>query len=64
MTARAKSHKDLYQTYQLLSFFNRERPFELKESWRNLINRGEAWKKRAEAGLKVMEKEFGKIEVA
>ena len=64
VTARAKSHKDLYQAYQLLTFFNRERPFELKESWRNLINRGGAWKKSAEAGLKAMEKEFGKIEVA
>jgi hypothetical protein len=54
----AKAHKDLYQAYQLLSYFDKERPFELKEAWQTLIGRGTTWKKRAEAGLAAMGK-FG-----
>jgi hypothetical protein len=61
ITARAKAHKDLYQAYQLLSFFDRERPLELREAWQDLIARGDSWKKRAEAGLIAMESSFGTI---
>lgn len=61
VTARAKAHKDLYQAYQLLSFFDKELPFELKEGWQDLVSRGGSWKMRAEAGLQAMEREYGKI---
>lgn len=59
VTARAKAHKDLYQAYQILSFFDKERPFELNEAWQKLIARGGAWKKKAEAGLQAMKNEYG-----
>jgi len=61
ITARAKAHKDLYQAYQILSFFDKERSVDLKEGWKDLINRGGAWKKKAEAGLKAMEHEYGSV---
>lgn len=48
VTSGAKTHKDLYQAYQILSYFDRERPFELQQSWKELISKGGAWKKRAE----------------
>ncbi|WP_277057897.1 nucleotidyltransferase domain-containing protein [Trichlorobacter lovleyi] len=60
VTSGAKTHKDLYQAYQILSYFDRERPFELQQSWKELISKGGAWKKRAEAGLAAVKK-FGEL---
>jgi hypothetical protein len=61
VTSGAKSHKDLYQAYQLLLYFEKERPFELKEEWQRLVSRGGRWKKRAEEGFIAMQEKFGKI---
>lgn len=55
VTSGAKAHKDLHQAYQILSYFDRERSFELREAWKALINKGGAWRKRAEAGLAAMQ---------
>lgn len=61
VTARAKAEKDLYQAYQILSFYDEERAAELREVWTELISRGSSWEKYAEAGLKAMEAKFGII---
>jgi hypothetical protein len=61
VTARAKAEKDLYQAYQILSFYNKERPAELWEVWTELISRGGSWKKLAEAGRNAMQQKYGNI---
>jgi hypothetical protein len=61
VTARAKSEKDLYQAYQILSFYDEMRSVELQNAWTDLISRGSSWKKNTEAGLRAMEAKHGKI---
>jgi hypothetical protein len=61
VTARAKSEKDLYQAFQILSFYEEIRSVELQKTWTELISKGSSWKKNAEAGLKAMEAKHGKI---
>jgi hypothetical protein len=61
VTARAKAHKDLYQAFQLLSFFAKERPVDLSEAWQDLVDHGESWKRKGEGGVKEMETLFGAI---
>jgi hypothetical protein len=61
VTARAKAEKDIYQAHQILSFYNKERPVELREVWIELISRGSSWKKLAEAGRNAMQHRYGNI---
>jgi hypothetical protein len=61
VTARTKAEKDIYQAFQIISFYSEERPYELREAWNNLIDKGSSWKKYVERGLKQMEKVRGKI---
>lgn len=60
----AKKHKDLWQAFQLLSFFEQERPLDIKPAWIDLISRGPKWHRRAAAGLTMMEGRFGKSALA
>lgn len=60
-TSRAKAHKDLYQAHQILSFFDRDRSYELQEAWNAVAECGGTLKKRAEAGMKAMTREFGPL---
>jgi hypothetical protein len=59
--SNAKSGKDLYQAYQILSLLQEDCPYDIKPAWENLIARGPDWKKYAEAGLSAMEKIYGKL---
>ena len=61
VSASAKSHKDLFQSHQLLTLLKNERPADIQPAWDNLVGRGPKWKKRAEAGLAEMQKRFGDI---
>ena len=61
--AEAKKHKDLWQAFQLLSFFEQERPQDVEPAWKSLISRGPKWLRRAAAGLSMMESRFGKSEL-
>jgi hypothetical protein len=63
VTNSAKSEKDLYQAYQLLSVLQEDRPYDILPAWENLISRGPKWKKNAEAGLVEMERRYGKLEI-
>jgi hypothetical protein len=63
MPAGAKAHKDLYQVHQMFTFFREVRPFELREGWRDFVERGRAKQKRAEAGLVAMTRTFGPVEL-
>ena len=63
VTAGAKVHKDLYQAYQILSFFREQHPFELKNGWRELTGRGREWQNRAEAGLTAVNRTFGVVDL-
>lgn len=58
-SAEAKKHKDLWQAFQLLSFFEQERPQDIEPAWKDLLSRGPQWRRRAEAGLAMMRKRFG-----
>lgn len=60
-TSGAKAEKDLYQAHQILSYFDRERRYELQRSWQDLLNRGGAWKKRALAGLAALYKKYDSL---
>ena len=60
--ARAKAHKDLYQAYQILSFFREHYPIEMRDGWRELIGRGREWQKWAELGLSAMNRTFGVVD--
>lgn len=60
----AKKHKDLWQACQLLSFFEQERPQDFEPAWKDLISRGPKWRRRAEAGLAMMQKHFGRSVLA
>jgi hypothetical protein len=60
--ASAKAHKDLYQAYQILSFFREHYPIEMRDGWRELIGRGREWQKRAEAGVLAMNRTFGVVD--
>lgn len=59
----AKRPKDLYQAFQILSVLQENRPFDIQPAWEDLIGRGPKWKKYAEAGLKSMEKLYGKLDI-
>jgi hypothetical protein len=61
VTAGAKAHKDIYQAYQILTFFNKERPFELQEAWQDLIGRGRDWKSKAEAAIVKIKNSYGEV---
>ncbi len=61
VTARAKAHKDLYQSYQILAFYDKERPYELKQAWAELTGRGSDWARKTEAGLREMKEKFGVV---
>ena len=63
VTAGAKAHKDLYQAYQMLSFFREHHPHELQNGWQELIGRGREWQKRAEAGLSAVNRTFGIVDL-
>jgi hypothetical protein len=58
--AEAKKHKDLWQAFQLLSFFEQERPQDIEPAWKDLVFRGPKWQRKAVAGLSMMENRFGK----
>ncbi|MGE0278697.1 MAG: GSU2403 family nucleotidyltransferase fold protein [Nitrospiraceae bacterium] len=47
---RAKAVKDLHQAACLAEYFARERPRELNAAWRDALQRGPGWRKRARAG--------------
>jgi len=61
VSAAAKSHKDLFQSNQLLTLLKNERPGDIQPAWDNLVERGPKWKKCAEAGLAEMQKRFGEF---
>lgn len=61
VTAEAKKHKDLWQAFQLLSFFAQERPGDIQPAWEDLVSRGPQWQRRATAGLAMMESRFGRL---
>jgi hypothetical protein len=61
VSAEAKRHKDLWQAFQLLSFFREERPFDIEPAWKELVALGPGWEKRATAGFADMERRFGII---
>jgi hypothetical protein len=63
ISSDAKREKDLYQVYQMLSFLQEERPYDLKPAWDDLVVRGSSWKKYAEKGLIEMERRYGKIQL-
>lgn len=60
-TAEAKKHKDLWQAFQLLCFFEQERPGDIEPAWEDLVSRGPQWHRRATAGLTMLERRFGKF---
>lgn len=60
-TAEAKKHKDLWQSFQLLSFFEQERLQDIEPAWKELVARGLTWQRKAVAGLNMMETRFGKL---
>jgi hypothetical protein len=60
----AKKHKDLWQAFQLLTFFEQERPLDIIPAWIDLISRGPKWHRRAAVGLTMMEGRFGKSALA
>ena len=59
--AEAKKHKDLWQAFQLLAFFEQERPGDIEPAWEDLVSRGPQWHRRATAGLTMLERRFGKF---
>jgi len=59
-SAEAKKHKDLWQAFQLLDFFEQERPQDIEPAWKDLLSHGPKWRRRAEAGLAMMQRRFGK----
>lgn len=59
--AEAKKRKDLWQAFQLFSFFEQDRPQDIEPAWKDLIARGHKWQRRAVAGLNMMENHFGKF---
>lgn len=59
ITSSAKSEKDLFQAYQILTILKEERPHDIAPAWEELVGRGSRWKRYAEAGLEEMEKRFG-----
>ena len=50
-TSGAKAKKDLYQAYQILSFFTEEHTHELVQAWKALLLRGGSLRRLAEEGL-------------
>lgn len=63
ISSDAKRAKDLYQVYQMLSFLQEERSYDLKPAWDDLVGRGSSWKNHAEKGLIEMERRYGKIQL-
>lgn len=59
--AEAKKHKDLWQSFQLLSYFEQERPQDIEPAWKDIVSRGHKWQHKAVAGLSMMENRFGKF---
>ncbi len=57
--AEAKKHKDLWQSFQLLSFLEQNHPQDIEPAWMNFIGRGSKWGRKAVAGLNMMEERFG-----
>jgi hypothetical protein len=62
--AEAKKYKDLWQAFQLLTFFEQERPQDVEPAWKDLLSRGPNWRRRADAGLAMMQRRFGKSALA
>lgn len=53
---RAKATKDLHQAVALLAYHATHRPTELRDEWRDLLDRGPGWRKRASTGLRAAAK--------
>lgn len=54
LTAHDKVEKDIMQTAQVISILADERPGDLLLAWDELKRRGKGWIKRAEAGMRVI----------
>jgi hypothetical protein len=53
-TSAAKAQKDIYQAYQILSFFHEEHSHELAEAWKDLLSLGGSFIKMANDGIEAI----------
>jgi hypothetical protein len=53
---RTKAAKDLLQSAALISHLKEHRLIEIREAWTELLGRGKGWRKRAEEGVKALDK--------
>jgi hypothetical protein len=53
-----KARKDRQQAYLLLEALVEDRPYELREAWKELVSRGDKWKNLALAGLEASDPVF------
>lgn len=51
---RTKSTKDLLQSAALISHYAKHDPAALKHAWRDLLERGPGWRKRAKTGISAL----------
>lgn len=52
---RTKANKDLLQAAALIAYHKENRPDELRQAWRDLINRGKGWKIPASKAVEALD---------
>jgi hypothetical protein len=60
---QVKSKKDLIQSGLLLTILKDQRPYEVEEAWKNLMNRGPGWVSRAKQGLDTLDHLYPALEL-